>query len=219
MNLDEPLHTQLRETDRQCFRAAIPEIQDAANLLDSAVTAHLGGRRSEAEDLIKRANIETIRDWTESIWGKKSIYVQYRNTPGNSALPKSKRMKIRMPNAAEMRALHLRDGYHCRFCGIPVIKKAIRVHLRKFYPDALPWGRTNVTQHSAFQAMWAQYDHISPHSNGGANDLDNLVITCAPCNFGRMSYTLEEVGLADPRTREPIRSTWDGLERLLKSRL
>jgi hypothetical protein len=33
-----------------------------------------------------------------------------------------------------------------------------------------------------------------------------------------MHYTLEEVGLADPRLREPIRSTWDGLERLLQHR-
>ena len=61
--------------------------------------------------------------------------------------------------------------------------------------------------------MWAQYDHLLPHSKGGNNDVNNIVVTCAPCNFGRMSYTLEEVGLIDPRTREPIRSAWDGLER------
>jgi hypothetical protein len=30
-----------------------------------------------------------------------------------------------------------------------------------------------------------------------------------------MAYTLEEVGLLDPRDRQPIRSAWDGLERLL----
>jgi 5-methylcytosine-specific restriction endonuclease McrA len=61
--------------------------------------------------------------------------------------------------------------------------------------------------------MWLQYDHLLPHARGGTNDLGNIVITCAPCNFARMNYTLEEIGLLDPRTREPVRSDWDGLER------
>jgi 5-methylcytosine-specific restriction endonuclease McrA len=80
----------------------------------------------------------------------------------------------------------------------------------------LPWGRTNMTQHAAFQAMWAQYDHVLPYARGGNSTLDNMIVTCAPCNFGRMNYILEEVGLADPRGREPIGSKWDGLERLLQ---
>jgi 5-methylcytosine-specific restriction endonuclease McrA len=60
-----------------------------------------------------------------------------------------------------------------------------------------------------------QYDHLVPHARGGGNGLDNIVITCGPCNFGRMERTLEEVGLIDPRTRAPVRSSWDGLERYL----
>jgi len=74
-------------------------------------------------------------------------------------------------------------------------------------------GRTNASQHRAFQALWVQYDHLLPHARGGDNSLDNMVITCAPCNFGRGDYTLEKMGLNDPRTRDPVRSTWDGLER------
>lgn len=85
------------------------------------------------------------------------------------------------------------------------------------YPDAVPWGRKNSEQHAAFQAMWMQYDHVLPHAKGGTNDLSNVVISCAPCNFGRMEFTLEEVGVEDPRLREPVRSTWDGLERFLKA--
>ena len=61
--------------------------------------------------------------------------------------------------------------------------------------------------------MWLQYDHLLPHARGGGSDLDNLLITCAPCNYARWNYTLAEVGLLDPRTRERVRSTWDGLER------
>jgi len=81
------------------------------------------------------------------------------------------------------------------------------------YPSALPWGKENKSQHAAFQAMWLQYDHILPHARGGNNALNNVLITCAPCNFGRMSYTLKEVGLAHPPERGAQRSSWDGLER------
>ena len=106
-----------------------------------------------------------------------------------------------------------RDGYHCRFCGIPVIRKEVRVRIREAYRDALPWERNNEGQHAAFQAMWLQYDHLLPHASGGSNEEENIVITCAPCNYGRGERTLKEVGLFDPLKRDPVRSPWDGLER------
>jgi 5-methylcytosine-specific restriction endonuclease McrA len=121
----------------------------------------------------------------------------------------------RMPGADTRRQLHLRDGYHCRFCGAPVIRKEVRQRFRALFPALEIWGPKNMDQHAAFQAMWAQYDHVVPHSKGGSNDLENLVVTCAPCNFARMDYSLEQVGLADPRERQPPRSPWNGLEQML----
>ncbi len=202
---------------RACFRDPIPEIFDAARYLDAAISAHLAGNHEIAAELIKMADIPVIREWTESIWGKNSPYVNFRES--NNApqiLPKEQRIEVRMPNRIEKQLLHERDGYHCRFCGIPVIRKEMRVAINKLYPNELEWGRENMEQHSAFQAMWLQYDHVLPHARGGDNNIDNVVITCAPCNFGRMDYLMEEVGVADPREREPVMSTWDGLERLLE---
>ena len=91
----------------------------------------------------------------------------------------------------------------------------MREALRKLYPDAVLWGRKNIEQHAALQAMWLQYDHVLPHSHGGGNDIENIVITCAPCNFGRMDHLIEEIGLDDPRLRKPVVSDWDGLEKLI----
>jgi len=202
---------------RLCLRSPIPEIAAAAQYLDEAVSAHMTNQRELAENLIDMANMPAIRAWTESLWGKASPYVQYRTVLGAPPISRGPQLgRPRMPSPAEQGLLHIRDGYHCRFCGIPVIRAKIRDRLRKLYPTSLQWGRKNLTQHAAFQAMWAQYDHVLPYARGGENNCDNLVITCAPCNFGRMNYLLEEVGLADPRNREPIRSTWDGLERLLQ---
>jgi 5-methylcytosine-specific restriction endonuclease McrA len=116
-----------------------------------------------------------------------------------------------MPGLVDREWLQARDGFHCRFCGIPLIRKEVRERIREYYPTI--WGRKNVEQHAAFQAMWLQYDHLLPHARGGDNGLANLVITCAPCNYARMDFTLGELGLLDPCDREPVRSSWDGLER------
>lgn len=199
--------------DRHCFRNPIPEIAIAARHLDDAVTAFKQGKTKAADSLFRAADIKLIRDWTESIWGKNSSYVTFY--PNTCTSFEFKKTPVRMPTNTEKRQLHFRDGYHCRFCNIPVIRKEVRIHLRKSFPEAIPWGRRNAEQHAAFQCMWAQYDHILPHSKGGTNELENLVITCAPCNFGRMNYSLAEVGLSDPRMRLPIKSNWDGLERSL----
>jgi hypothetical protein len=155
-----------------------------------------------------------IRAWTESLWGKNSPFVQYRPSNALPIVPKEERVKGRRPTADEKRQLHIRDGYHCRFCGIPVIRGEVRERIRKAYADVLPWENSSKLKcYAAFQAMWAQYDHLVPHARGGTNDLENVVVTCAPCNYGRMQYCIEEVGLVDPRTRQPIQSEWDGLER------
>ena len=41
---------------------------------------------------------------------------------------------------------------------------------------------------------------------------------CWPCNFGKEDHTIEELGLYDPRLREPVVDNWDGLERLVRNR-
>jgi 5-methylcytosine-specific restriction endonuclease McrA len=198
---------------RICLREPIPEIAEAAHDLESAVKAHLDGNAKLARGLILGADLPVIREWTESLWGSNSPYVQYRPVhDAPPSIPKEQRVKLRMPTTAEKNSLHQRDGFNCRFCGIPLIRKEVRDRIKKVYPEALSWGSRNIDQHAAFQAMCLQYDHLLPHARGGDNNLDNIVITCAPCNFGRMNWTLEEVGLIDPRTRQPARSVWTGLE-------
>lgn len=201
---------------RISFREPIPEIYSSAELLRAAVDAHLAGNGTSASNLISQANNFIVREWLESIWGKASPHVNFRTVPNSSPiLKKPQRVETRMPSATEKAALLVRDGFQCRFCGIPVIRREVRQHLHSIYPDALPWGRTNASQHAAFQALWAQYDHILPHARGGTNALDNMVIACAACNFGRMDFTLEEVGIEDPRRRPIKHSDWNGLEHVL----
>jgi hypothetical protein len=200
---------------KACLRDPIPEIFLAATLLDAALAAHQLGKHGLAEGLLVESNLPAVRDWTESLWGSNSAYVNVLLRVSDQHEDEAAAGKQRMPLTAIKKALHERDGYHCRFCGIPVIRSEVRKRFEHLYPAARIWGSKNFDQHAAFQAMWAQYDHIVPHSRGGDNSLHNLVITCAPCNFGRMDYLLQEVGLADPREREPVKSEWTGLEGIL----
>lgn len=200
---------------RPCLRAAIPEIEVAARQLEEAVAAHFAGDRDRADLLIRATNTQVIRDWVESIWGRYSPYNRVQLVDDTPLLPEEARVKERMPSSSEKLELLARDGFRCRFCGIPVVRGEVRKKLHTLYPDALPWGRKNELQHAGFQAMWAQFDHVVPHARGGDNHPDNIVVTCGPCNFGRMEHTLKEVGLSDPRSRQPIIGDWKGLESLL----
>jgi 5-methylcytosine-specific restriction endonuclease McrA len=197
-----------------CLLDPIPEIHEAARLLDKAVTAHLAGDRATADTLIRAADLPVIAEWTAALWGPGGPWC--RPLPVANplpALPPAERIQQRMPGSKTLASLLERDGYHCRFCGIPVIRAEIRKRIHAAYPEALRWGSRNADQHAGFQALWLTYDHLVPHARGGTNDSENLVVACQPCNCGRLNLTLEEVGLSDPRSREPVRSEWDGLER------
>ena len=218
-------HVQSHSTDpiaiadlRVCLLQPIPEVAIAACHLNDAVTAHLDGRFREAEDLLVQANIAAITKWADLLIGKFSEYNSPRFRLNSSSKGSHPKEKARMPLSELKRMLHIRDGYHCRFCGTPIIRRQVRKRLVSLYPKVVPWGPGNTDKHVAVFVMEAQYDHVLPHSKGGQNDIENIVLTCLPCNYGRSSFTLEEMGLFDPRTRQPVECVapgWDGLERLL----
>ncbi|MGA8172952.1 MAG: hypothetical protein WB816_19275 [Methylocystis sp.] len=146
--------TQAPLTKRSCLRDPIPEIWEAARSLDAAVTAHLEGNRSLADELIRKADIPAITEWTESLWGKGGPWT--RPLPVENSLAfvaKDERAEVRMPTFAEKRLLLARDGFHCRFCGIPLVRAEMRTLIRKTYPEVLRWGSRNAEQHAGFQAL------------------------------------------------------------------
>lgn len=202
---------------RKCIKEPVPEIFEAAHLLKAAVNAHLSNNKKSAAHLFKAANIPAVREWSDSIWGPgwKATIQPQTIEGGPPYLTKENRCPVRMPNRQEEAQIIGRDGYHCRFCGIPVIHKRIRERAKKLYPEEVIWGSTNVSQHAGFQALWLQFDHLLPHSRGGTNDFDNVLITCAPCNYGRADYTVEELGLINPFDQEPVKSSWNGLENFI----
>lgn len=211
---------------RDCFASPIPEIFEAARLLARAVEEHAEGNGGVAATLIETADLPEIGVWLDPIWLRRSDLVRPVKVDGlPPVLTKEKRCVPRMPDAAMKRALIERDGFHCRFCGMPLVRAEVRKEICRLYPAATRWTSTRETdQHRGLQVMWLQYDHVLVHSRGGATSLDNMVIACAACNFGRDRYCIEEVRFSDPRAnpRAPAwdgHQSWSGLEGILPARL
>jgi hypothetical protein len=209
--------TEIQSTElRKSFTEHIPELKLATGLLEAAVYHHVSGNSVFAENLFMAANLDEVADWANSHWDRRW---RATVTPNIEGLPKPigklSRSTERMPSLSILAKVLERDGFHCRFCCLPVIPKMVREKAHNLYPKAVPWGRKSYEQHAAFQAFWLQYDHIVPHSRGGSNDIENIVVACAPCNYGRGNFLLSEVGVSDPFLRPPHRSKWNGLMHFL----
>ena len=202
---------------RRCLLEPIPEIYFAKDFLSEAAEYHKDSDNDTAAEAIRKADLLEIEKWTESLWGKAiPSSTLRRKVEDPQTTPKEGRHKKYVP--AEMREnLVARDRFHCRWCGIPVIPKRVRDYLRKEYPKALRWGNTNRSKHAAFKAMTLVEDHVKPVSRGGETSLDNLIVSCWPCNSGRGNFMPEEMCLIPPIPEEGpwIESDWDGLTRVL----
>jgi hypothetical protein len=192
---------------------------EAAFLLDRGVGAHLAGETELASKCFGAADTKRVRDYIESMWGARALWPEQQHYLKKRAVeelpsetPEQRGLKV---STIMKREVVDRDGFLCRYCHLPVVPARVRQELSKLYPETVPWGLTNPSQHSAFQTLWLQFDHVVPLARGGANATENVVVSCAACNFMKWNYTLAEIGLEDPRDRVVVTSCWDGLTRLL----
>ena len=185
-------------TGRRCLREPIPESFEAAELPSRAVDAHLLRRRDEVDRPIRAGDMKAVRGWTGSLWGTQRgppdriTYAGFR-ADADALVRLAKPDRIPRPDAercgeegadrplgSRLRLLrharHLRRGADGHAAGVS---------------GCLAVGDTDQTQYAGFQCLWWQYDHLLPHSRGGGNGIDNVAITCAPCNYGRGFDTLD----------------------------
>ena len=209
-------------TLRSCILDPIPEILVAQKLLNQAAIYHLDGKSVKAAEAIREADMTELYLWAESIWGKtqpNSGEIQKEKLPAVTSVPVCINPKKPPKNDIILQSLIERDGYHCRWCGIPLIQGNIAAYLKKFYPMVIRWHIKlgNHQKHAAFQAMQLVQNRVIPRSKGGTKSLDNLVISCAPCAYGRGEALPVDKGLISPVPQHgpSIKSDWDGLTRIL----
>jgi hypothetical protein len=197
-----------------CFRPPIPEVHKAADMLAEAADALLAANHELARERLRQADMPALFEYAYSIMGRETLDIHRRRVV-DAPIQTGAKAAQRKPSATVEMTMYARDGWRCRYCGCRVVLKTARDKFRELLPGAICWSGPDRGRHAAFYALNAVPDHVTAHAIGGGNDLDNLVTACWPCNFGRMHYSLDEFGLIDPRSRQPVVDEWDGLGRLL----
>ena len=106
-----------------------------------------------------------------------------------------------------------RDGYRCRYCCFRIVPMMVlKAFSKAVGRDAFRMSGKNLERHGMVFACRGIADHVRPWNLGGRTDMDNLVSACWSCNYGKSGYTLEQIGVDDPRSRPiPIADGWDSL--------
>jgi 5-methylcytosine-specific restriction endonuclease McrA len=105
-----------------------------------------------------------------------------------------------MPSTNILNDILQRDNFTCQYCSSPVVKTQVfRKISRIIGEECFFTGRNDLKRHGIFLAFSATWDHVVPFTQGGTSDISNIVTACWPCNFGKSNFTLEELGLEDPR--------------------
>lgn len=201
-----------QQSPRRSFLPITPAHATVLEALVNARQAHGCGDMAAANAFLVDADVIELSDYVLRIIGKVDARVHRQSTtpPASVLLPKSQ--QVGMPSSSEQRRVFLRDSWHCRCCGIPVVAPEARRRLSAVH-SALRSGKRNHERHAGVFALMASLDHALPRSRGGSNDDDNLVTACWPCQFGRMDWTYDEVEMADPRIHHshPRLAGWEGL--------
>ena len=172
--------------------------------------AALGDKRKAVEHLA------TVKSTDLRVWyvehGQMSgrFRVRGRRLPVPQAISPSRDAQ-RSPDAFA-KQLFLRDGHLCRYCGVRVVPKQVLaafaavVGVKVFCATG-----TNEARHGVVLAFRANVDYVVPWKLGGPTNPDNLVTACWSCNYGKAGYTIEQLGIEDPRKFGPYLGEWDGL--------
>jgi 5-methylcytosine-specific restriction endonuclease McrA len=182
----------------------------------TAVTAMARGDREAAMTTLETMRSAAMRDWV-IVHGMASGARRKRKFGLTAeSLPKHDRHAERSPSKYEA-AVFSRDAYRCRYCGLKLVDKRVlqaferSVSSPKFFATLRSGHVRDVDLHGAVHAFKIVADHIVPHRTGGQTTLENLVSACPTCNYGKSWYTVEELGIEDPRSHPPVEDDWDGL--------
>ena len=173
--------------------------REAADAVSAAVEAARIGDAKTVRDVLLPLNQVPLQDWfcDHAQHAYRFRAAQFCLKP---VVPVAKDLRDRPYPLADMeRDVYVRDEGRCRYCGI-------RVHLRGDLrrvsalagEELFAMGSTNRTRAGAMMIARATADHVLPVTQGGRTSPDNLVTACWPCQFGKSSFTPEQLGMRSP---------------------
>jgi hypothetical protein len=182
------------------------------DLFASAVQKAAIGELKVARQLIGTIRSDHLRAWFVE-HGQNTFGFRIRLLGRPTPTLATELDNVRNPTVSMQREVFARDGYRCRYCGIRLVDRSVLAALADVVGREVfcPTG-TNAQRHGVIMAFRVCADHVVPWKGGGRTAVDNLVSACPSCNYGKSNYTLDQLGLDDPRGRPPSPSDgWDGL--------
>ena len=201
VRLNQNLTDDVSAWPKHCLIETPPEIrEDIVRVVEAVEVARTNPQR--AKSMVRGVNADAMKRWFIDVMLCSGFWRAERRNFTQVTRTK-KLIRIPIPQK-QLEALFDRDGWHCRYCGIPI--GGNRKHFKKFakqidMPELIQ-GRNDETRHGVYLMMMASHDHVDPHGRGGTDDLSNLVTACWPCQFGKYKFELFEIGLDDPRLRD-----------------
>lgn len=189
-----------------------PWFEDQVLLFSDAVEKASYGKKTESIQILQKIRSDEMRTWFESLGQHAGMYrVAKLSTQSSAKLSADQLDTLRAPAKFE-KAVFERDSYLCRYCGLKVVAKKVLTAFEKAVGKSnFSSQGTSAQQHGILHGFKIVADHVVPHRLGGRTDLNNLVTSCPACNYGKYYYTIEQLGIDDPRDRPPVKSDWDGL--------
>ena len=194
-------------------------ISDSSNLVDApalrptefdgmfsnfvgAALAAKGSDSSPDSPLLDRANERELNAW---FCDHAQFAYKFRaNREKHQKRPNVKTDPKRL-SAADIRRANRRDNYRCRYCEQPVLPLEFFSKLSKLVgPEVFQYKGKNSEIHGIRLVFGSTADHVVPWADGGPTSPANLVTSCWPCNFGKYDFSLEELGMTDPRDRQVL---------------
>jgi 5-methylcytosine-specific restriction endonuclease McrA len=191
----------------------------AVDKFSQSVAALTDGARAQALIALEETNYRAVGEFFIE-HGQQSAYyrVQNRNeVDAINRLTKGDNDSPRLIPSTEKKVFE-RDCFRCRYCGLRIIAKEVFAEYSRIVgSENFSIERENSKRNGLTLGLRGVADHVEPYASGGETSLENLVTSCYSCNFGKAGYTLEQLGIEDPRLRPPVKDDWRGLTEFLPS--
>ena len=191
--------------------------EEALETFSVAIQELVNGDRKKSLERLSECKSELVGNFFIE-HGQQSAYFRVRDKKQIDILNKAAKAFNPSPRLIPKveKQVFVRDSYRCRYCGLRIISKEVFAEYSRIVGrDFFSVERENSKRNGLTLGLRGVADHVEPFASGGLTDIENLVTSCYSCNFGKAGYSLEQLGIEDPRLRPPINDDWCGLTEYL----
>ena len=190
---------------------------DAVESFSRAVSELTKGNKKESLEALTASNAMAVGKFYID-HGQQSAYFRVTN---RKEIDNANRLKKKLnlsprDKPAITKEVFKRDFYRCRYCSLRIITSEVfSEYSRIVVSDSFSVDRETTPRNRITPGLRGVADHVEPYALGAGTELENLVTSCYSCNFGKAGYTLDQLRIEDPRSRQPKDDGWRGLTNYL----